>query len=157
MRHAHALIALTLLLSPPALAQEDQPRPVGQIALLPIGDSGRDDIVGLVKTHWRPYFQTQDPLAFDRDSVRAGRFDLDNDGRAELLVMITKTGWEAEHGFPLVVAAWTDKGWNAVGWSWGDEDTVFATDQVIDAWRSIDTGTQYLRWNRALYERVEKN
>ena len=157
MRHAHALIALTLLLAPPALAQADQPRPVGQIALLPIGDSGREDIVGLVKTHWRPYFQTQDPLAFDRDSVRAGRFDLDHDGRAELVVMITKTGWEAENGFPLVVAVWTDKGWNAIGWSWGDQDTVFPTDQIIANWRTIDTGTQYLRWDRGLYGRIEKN
>ncbi|MBR9973106.1 hypothetical protein [Magnetospirillum sulfuroxidans] len=156
MRHAHALFALSLLLSPPAQAQEDLPRPVAQIALLPIGDDGRDDVIALVSAHWSPYFQTAHPQAFGREAIRAGRFDLDGDGQPELLLMLNKTGWEAQYGFPLVIANWTDKGWNAVGWSWGDEDTVFATDEIVDGWRSVDTGTQLLRWDRGLYSRVER-
>lgn len=156
MRHAHALLALTLMLPLPALGQE-APRPVGQIALLPLPDQGRDDVIGLVKTHWQPYFETQHPQAFGRESLRAGRFDLNGDGQAELLVMLAKDGWQAQQGFPLVVANWTAKGWNAVGWSWGDEDTVFATDEIRDHWRTIDTGTQYLYWDRGLYSRADKN
>lgn len=156
MRHAHALIVLALMLPLPAQGQE-APRPVSQIALLPLPDQGRDDVIALVKTHWQPYFETQHPQAFGRESLRAGRFDLNGDGQAELLVMLTKDGWQAQQGFPLVVANWTAKGWNAVGWSWGDEDTVFATDEIRDTWRTIDTGTQYLYWDRGLYSRADKN
>ena len=157
MRHAHALLALSLLLPLPALGQEEPPRPVGQVALLPLPDQGRDDVVALVKAHWLPYFQTQDPQGFGRESLRAGRFDLDGDSQAELLVLVNKPGWEAQQGFPLVVAAWTDRGWNAIGWSWGDEDTVFVTDEIRQGWRTIDTGTQFLYWDKGLYSRADKN
>lgn len=156
MRHAHTLSILFALIASPVLAQGQPPTPVAQIALLPIGDDDRDDVIALVKTHWLPYFQTQHPQAFGRESVRTGRFDLDGDGQAELLVMVTKADWAAQQGQPLVVATWTNAGWNAIGWSWGDEDTVFATSEIVDGWRSVDTGTQVLRWDRGLYSRHDK-
>ena len=156
MRHAHILLALLLLVAVPARAQTDLPRPISQIALLPIGDQGRDDVIALVKTHWLPYFETQHPQAFGRESIRAGRFDLNGDGQAELLVMVVKPDWAAQQGQPIVVASWTDKGWNAVGWSWGDEDTIFVTEEAVDGWRTIDTGSQLLRWDRGLYSRIDK-
>ncbi|MGE4281771.1 MAG: hypothetical protein AB7G62_19470, partial [Magnetospirillum sp.] len=98
----HALIALSLFFLPLcAHAQAPVPAPVGQIAMLPMPDKGLDDVVALVKTHWKPYFETQSTEAFGRESLRFGRFDLDGDNRAELVVMVTKAGWEAEQGFPL--------------------------------------------------------
>lgn len=157
MRYVHTLIALLCLSPLPALAQAQPPRPVAQVAMLPVAEQGRDDVVALVKAHWGPYFQTQHPQGFGREALRVGRFDLDGDGLAELLVLLDKPDWEAEHGFPLVVAVWTDKGWNAVGWAWGDQDTVFVTDEIRDGWRTIDTGTQFLYWDKGLYSRVDKN
>lgn len=153
-----ALIALSLIFLPLcAHAQAPVPAPVGQIALLRLPDSGQDDVIALVKTHWKPYFETQAAEAFGRESLRFGRFDLDGDNRAELVVMVTKAEWAAEQGFPLVVATWTDKGWLAVGWSWGDEDTLFATDEIRQGWRTIDTGTQFLYWDGKTYARTDKN
>lgn len=160
MRHAHALVALTLFLTPlaaSAQAQAPAPVPVGQIAMLPLPAQGQDDVVALVKTHWKPYFETQGSDSFGRESLRFSRFDLDGDNRSELVVMLTKAGWEAEQGFPLVVASWTDKGWRAIGWSWGDEDTLFATDEIRQGWRTLDTGTQFLYWDGRTYARIDKN
>lgn len=158
MRHAPALIALALLFSPLcAHAQAPVPAPVGQIAMLPLPASGQDDVIALVKAHWTPYFETQRAEAFGRESLRFGRFDLDGDSRAELVVMVTKADWEAEQGFPFVVASWTDAGWQAIGWSWGDEDTLFATDDIRQGWRTVDTGTQFLYWDGKTYARSDKN
>ncbi len=150
-----SVLALLLCLAAPALA-EDGPTPVGQVALLPLGDAVRPDIEALIQVHWKDYYRTGAEHAFDRDRIRVGRFDLNGDGRAELLLMIDQDDWEADLGRPLVVADWSVKGWKAVGWSWGDDETVFATDEIVGGWRTIDTGTQYLRWDGRIYQRVDK-
>lgn len=149
------LVFCLLIAALPAAAQEVL-RPLGQVPMLPLPPGDHPEIVTLLRAHWEPYFNTGHPQAFGRDAVRVGRFDVDGDGRAELFVLIDHDAWEAQHGRPLVVANWTKKGWNAVGWSWGDEDTVFVTTERIDGWRTIDTGTQFLRWDRGVYQRVEK-
>lgn len=150
-----AALLLSLTIALPAAAQET-PRPVGQVPLLPLPAGDHPDLDALLQAHWRPYYNTQHDQGFGRDKVRAGRFDVDGDGRAELFLLIDQDSWEAPHGRPLVVANWTARGWNAIGWSWGDEDTVFVTAETIDGWRTIDTGTQLLRWSRGVYERIEK-
>lgn len=155
MRTLVLLLAL-LLVAPLAQAQDKELRPVAQIALLPLKPGPQDEVEALIRAYWKPYYQTQAPHAFGRDKVRAGRFDLDGDGQAELILLIDQEDWEAERGRPLVVAKWTDKGWLAVGWSWGDEDTVFVIDEAFLGWQTIDTGSQWLRWGGKEYQRVDK-
>lgn len=146
---------LSLLFALPAAAF-DAPRPFAQVPMLPVSGALPEDVRTLVRAHWAPYFETADPAAFHTDTLRLGRFDLNGDGKAELFVMIAHPAWEAEHGKPLAVATWTRKGWVTVGWSWGDEDTLFATEEVQGGWRGLDTGTQLLRWSRFEYQRIEK-
>lgn len=148
-------LLLALLVTFPAAAQE-LPRPLAQVPMLPLPQGQHADVEALIRAHWAPYFNTSHQQGFSRDKVRVGRFDVDGDSRAEIFLLIEDEAWEAQHGRPLVVANWTDKGWNAVGWSWGDEDTVFVTAETIDGWRTIDTGTQLMRWDRGVYARVEK-
>ncbi len=150
------LLSVLLLFAVPALA-DDGIAPVGQIALMPPGEIDHPDIEAIIRTHWKDYYRTGAEHSFDRDKVRVGRFDLNGDGLAELIVMIDDADWEAEHGKPLLVADWINKGWRAVGWSWGDDETVFATTEIVAGWRTIDTGTQYLRWDGKLYQRVNKS
>lgn len=153
--HRFTLLLALLVIALPAAAQE-QPRPLGQVPMLPLDAGEHADIETLLRSYWPPYFNTGHAEGFGRDAVRAGRFDIDGDGRAELFVMIEHPTWTAEHGQPLVVATWSNKGWNAVGWSWGDEDTVFVTNETIGGWRTIDTGTQLMRWERSDYGRTDK-
>jgi hypothetical protein len=155
MRFLVALLLLCLTIAAPAAAQ-DSLRPVGQVPVLPLPQGDHPDIDALLRAHWAPYYNTQHEHGFGRDKVRAGRFDIDGDGRPELFVLIDQASWEAESGHPLVVAKWTQHGWSAIGWSWGDEDTIFATAEIIGGHRTIDTGTQFLRWGRGVYDRVEK-
>lgn len=155
MRFLAALLLLCLATAHPAAAQES-PRPVGQVPVLPLPPGDHPDIEALLRAHWAPYYNTGHEHAFDRGKVRAGRFDIDGDGHPELFVLINQAAWEAEGGHPLVVAKWMAQGWTAIGWSWGDEDTIFATAEIIDGRRTIDTGTQLLRWGRGVYERVAK-
>lgn len=155
MHRIIALLALLLFVAP-AAAQESPPRPVSQIALLPLPASGADDVAALLKAHWGQYFETGTDQGFGRDAVRIGYFDLNGDGKVELLVMVTRPDWATDAGQPIAVAAWTGAAWNAIGWSWGDEDTVFATDEIVARWRTIDTGSQWLRWDNGLYGRVDK-
>ncbi|CAA7627136.1 hypothetical protein [Magnetospirillum sp. UT-4] len=152
---ARLLAALLLSIALPAAAA-DAPRQIAQLPLLPLPPGTHNDILALVRVHWRPYFETADANAFDRSALRVGRLDLNGDGRAELAVMIAKPEWEAEQGQPFVLATWTARGWLAVGWGWGDEDTVFATEESARGWLTVDTGTQLLRWDGKEYRRYGK-
>lgn len=150
-----ALLLLCLTAALPAHAA-DVPRPISQVPLLPLPPGEHAELEALLRAHWGPYYNVKGEQGFGRDKVRAGRFDVDGDGRAELFVLIAQESWEGQDGRPLVVANWTARGWNAIGWSWGDEDTVFVTTETINGWRTIDTGTQLMRWGQGIYDRVEK-
>ncbi len=155
MRRLCASLLLFLSLAAPAGAGAD-PRPVGQVPLLPLGDGVHEDIDNLLAAHWRDHFNTNAEHAFGPDAVRVGRFDLNGDGKTELLLMVDAPGWNADPGSPFVVAQWIKQRWVAVGWGWGDEDTLFATDEVVGGWRSLDTGTQVLRWSGRDYGLTDK-
>lgn len=146
------LLALAILAPCPAvLAGDDVPRPVAQVALLPLSEASHLDIDALFATHWRAYYNTGAADGFRQTHIRAGRIDLDGDGNAELIAMIDHDVWSASDGKPMVIATWTKKGWLAVGWGWGDEETVFATAEVVKGWHTIDTGSQILTWNGKEY------
>lgn len=155
MRHMTTLLFVLLASTVPAAAQEGL-RPVSQIPLLAVADGVHEDIDTLLLAHWQAHFNTDAEHAFGREQVRVGRIDLDGDDRAELVLMVDAPGWHADQGSPFVVAQWSDKRWLAVGWGWGDEDTLFATDEIKSGWRSIDTGTQVLRWDGTEYSFSDK-
>jgi hypothetical protein len=150
MRRMTALLFVLLAYAVPALAQ-DVVRPVSQIPLLSMADGAHDDIDSLLQVYFQAHFNTQAEYAFGREHLRVGRFDLDGDGRAELVLMVDAPGWHANQGAPFVVAQWINKRWVGIGWGWGDEDTLFATTEIQGGWRSIDTGTQILRWTGKEY------
>jgi len=156
MRRLCANLLLALSLAAPAAAGAE-PRPVGQVPLLPMADGVHEDIDNLMQVYWKAHFNTDAEHAFGRDAVRVGRFDLNNDGRAELVLMVDAPGWRADQGNPFVVAQWIKRRWVGIGWGWGDEDTLFATDEVVGGWRSIDTGPQMLRWSGKEYSFSDKN
>lgn len=151
------LLACLLLLSPLAAhsAEIADMRPTAQVALLPAPDHDDPALLGFVGALWGRYFQTNDPQAFGRAALRVGRMDLNGDGQAELMVLIDAPDWESGQGYPLVVANWTKDGWNAIGWSWGDEDSLFVLDDVVDGWHSLTTGTQVLRWDHGVYGGID--
>ncbi|MBX9635897.1 MAG: hypothetical protein K2X44_13020 [Magnetospirillum sp.] len=150
-----ALLFVLLALAAPATAQEAL-RPVSQIPLLAVADGVHEDLDSLIQIYWQAHFNTNAEYAFGREQLRVGRVDLDGDGRAELVLMVDAIGWNADQGSPFVVAQWINKRWVAIGWGWGDEDTVFVTDEIKDGWRSIDTGTQLLRWAGTEYSFSDK-
>lgn len=154
MRHIAFALALSLS-ALPALAQELH-RTVAQVALLPLSEGPHDDIEALLRTHWKPFYGSAVEHGFTMKQVRAGRIDLDNDGQAELFLMIDAPNWEAAHGKPFVAARWTAKGWSAAGWGWGDEDGIFLTAERLSGWLSIDTKDHWMRWNGKVYQLVEK-
>ena len=155
MTRIAALLLASLALAAPARAADDS-RPFAQVPLVPAADPVPADVDALVKAFWQPYYYGTDEHAFTRDNLRVGRIDLDGDERAELVLMIDARGWEAEHGNPFVVAQWRKGRWIAVGWGWGDEDTVFATTEVLGGWRSIDGGRALLRWTGKEYQSEAK-
>lgn len=155
MRPMTVLLFVLLALAHPAVAQESV-RPVSQIPLLPLADGAQPDVDDLLAAFWQPYFNTGAEHSFGRDRVRAGRVDLNDDDRAELVLMIDAPGWQADQGNPFVIATWTNKRWVAVGWGWGDEDTLFATDEIMGGWRSVDSGTQLLQWSGKEYSFRDK-
>ena len=150
-----ASLLLALSLSLPAAAGAE-PRLVGQVPLLPMADGVHEDIDSLVVAHWKGHFNTSAEHSFGRDAIRVGRFDLNGDNRAELVLMVDAPGWQAAQGNPFVVAQWIKQRWIAIGWGWGDEDTLFATDELNAGWRSIDSGTQVLRWTGKEYIASDK-
>lgn len=153
-RIAAFLLAMTALAAP-ARATDDA-RPVAQVPLVPLAEAVPDDVDALVRTFWSEYYNTRAESAFTRDNLRIGRIDLDGDDRSELVVMVDAPGWEAEQGNPFVVAQWRKTRWIAVGWGWGDEDTVFATTEVLGGWRSIDGGKVVMRWVGREYRAEDK-
>lgn len=135
-----------------APVRADEPlRPAGQIALLPLAPGPHDDLEVLLQAFWKDYYNTGILNGFGRENLRVGRTDLDGDGYDELVMMITAVGWENDHGYPFVVAQWRKGRWIAVGWGSGDEDTVFSTTEAKAGWRTIDTGTELLRWDGKQY------
>lgn len=141
--------AFAALLAAAPVAAQEAPRLAAQVALLPMPERGLADVEALVRSHWKAHYETGHEDGFTREHLRAGRFDLDDDGRPELFVMIDKENWVAEHGKPFVVAEWggAARGWYAIGWGWSDEDTIFATTEKIAGWRSIETNAHLLRWD----------
>jgi len=153
-RFAFALL-LPLFLAAPAAAQ-DYGRPAAAVALQPLPETETPDIDAVLKTHWKAYYNAGGATGFFRDQVRAGRIDLNEDGQAELFLLIDSPAWKSDKGQPLLVARWTAKGWAAIGWSLADSDGVFVTSQRVEGWATIETPSQYLRWNGASYQAIDK-
>ena len=61
-----------------------------------------------------------------------------------------------DKGLPIVVARWSSKGWNPVGWTYGDSDNVFVTARRVQGWAIIETSSQWLVWNGAIYQPQDK-
>ncbi|HTH17166.1 MAG TPA: hypothetical protein VL974_10975 [Magnetospirillum sp.] len=155
MSRIAAPLLLLVALAFPAWAA-DYLRPIAQVPLLPLADGPHEDIDALVQDLWKPYYNTADEHAFGRDNLRVGRVDLDGDGKDELVLMIDAPGWNDVNGNTLVVAQWRNKHWFAIGLGWGDEDTVFTTNDIRQGWRTIETGTQLMRWVGREYKVEEK-
>lgn len=154
MRTPFAALVLALLAAP-SLA-DDAPVPAAQIPMLSLSTPLPWEVESALQTYWKDHYLASGDNGFGADKVRAGRFDLNGDGKAELILMVEDESWEAELGRPFLVANWSRTGWNAIGWSWGDEETLFATTETFGGWRTIDTGTQLLRWDGRIYQRVDK-
>lgn len=155
MNRFAALVLATLTFAAPALAADDV-RPFAQVPLVPLVAEMSDDMNTLVWSLWPSYYNSGGENSFGRDNLRMGRIDLNGDDRPELVLMIDAPGWEADAGNPFVIAQWRKDRWVAVGWGWGDEDTTFATTEVVGGWRSIDGGKQVLRWIGTEYRIEEK-
>jgi hypothetical protein len=155
MRIVLALVLALMAASLPAAAQ-DYGRPLAQVGLQPLPDTPTPDIDLALKTYWPAYFNSGAKFGFFRDQVRAGRIDLDEDGKAELFIIIDSPDWQSDKGFPMLVARWTAKGWSAIGWGFGDSDQVFVTGSRVDGWATIETPSQWLRWNGASYQALDR-
>lgn len=151
------ILALALLtcLAGPATAQ-DYGRPLAQVALQPLPETETPDIEVLLKANWKAYYNSGGQFGFFRDQVRAGRIDLNEDGRAELFLLIDSPAWTSGKGQPLLVAGWTAKGWTPIGWSFADSDGVFVTSSRVEGWATIETPSQWLRWNGTAYQPLDK-
>lgn len=150
-----ALILCTVAVANSCAAQEFG-RPMAQVALQPLPEAETPDIEAVLKAHWRAYYNGSGEFAFFRDQVRAGRIDLNEDGRAELFLLIDAPGWGSDKGFPLLVAQWTAKGWQPIGWSFADPDGVFVTAGRVDGWATVETPSQWLRWNGASFQAIDR-
>lgn len=155
MKRMAAFLLACLVLAAPAKAADDA-RPFAQVPLLPVADQLPDDLETAVWAWWPTYFNSGRENSFGRGDLRVGRIDLNGDDRPELVLMIDAPGWEAANGNPFVVAQWRKNRWVAVGWGWGDEDTLFATTEVQGGWRSLDTGSQVMRWTGREYRPEDK-
>ncbi|ARJ68281.1 hypothetical protein WV31_20470 [Magnetospirillum sp. ME-1] len=154
MRTVIALLVLMLLpLSAPA---QDFGRLMAQVALQPLPEGETPDIDLLLRTQWKAYYNAGGTYGFFRDQVRAGRIDLNEDGQAELFILIDSPAWASPKGFPLLVAGWTPRGWTAIGWSFADSDSVFVTSERIDGWATILTPTQALQRVGKSYQAIDR-
>lgn len=151
MRRLALLFLALFAFTAPALAQ-DGLRLTAQVPLLPLADSVQPDIDDLAVALWQPYYHTRAEHAFARENLRAGRFDLNADGEAELILMVVAPGWEADQGNPFVIARWVNRRWLAIGWGWGDEDSLFATNDVAAGWRTLVSHSQVIRWSGREYQ-----
>ncbi|MGE5476209.1 MAG: hypothetical protein ACM3Q1_06110 [Bacteroidales bacterium] len=150
-----ALLLAVLTLAAPARAQDDV-RPFAQVPLVPATEQLPDDVEAMVWAFWPSYYKSGGENTFGREHLRLGRIDLNGDDRAELVLMIDAPGWESAQGNPFVVAQWRKNRWVAVGWGWGDEDTVFATTETLGGWHSIDGGKVVMRWQGREYRLEDK-
>ena len=149
------IAAIVIALSTPAPA-EDYGQLLAQVALQPLPESETPDIEALLKANWKAYYNAGGQYGFFRDQVRAGRIDLNEDGRAELFILIDSPAWNSDKGQPLLVAQWTKSGWAPIGWSFADSDSVFVTNGRVGGWATIETPNQWLRWNGAGYQALDK-
>jgi hypothetical protein len=150
------ILTLALLLAPLSAAAQDFGKLVAQVALLPLPESETPDIDLLLRTQWKAYFNAGGTHGFFRDQVRAGRIDLDEDGKAELFILIDSPAWTTPKGLPLLVAGWTTRGWTAIGWSFADSDSVFVTSERIDGWATVLTPTQALQRVGKSYQAIDR-
>jgi hypothetical protein len=156
MRILFALLALlSLSLSRPAPAA-DFGRMVAQVALQPLPDEETPDIDQLLRSQWKAYYNAGGSHGFFRDQVRAGRIDLNEDGQAELFILIDSPAWTSAKGQPLLVAGWTSRGWAPIGWSFADSDGVFVSSERIDGWATILTPTQALQRVGKSYQAIDR-
>lgn len=154
MRILFALLALLPLSLPVSAA--DFGRMVAQVALQPLPDEETPDIDLLLRSQWKAYYNGGGTYGFFRDQVRAGRIDLNEDGQAELFILIDSPAWASAKGQPLLVAGWTSRGWAPIGWSFAEPDTVFVTSERIDGWATILTPTQALQRVGKSYQAIER-
>ncbi len=156
MRNRFSILILLALTTALPVAAQDFGRPLAQVALQPLPETETPDIEALLRANWRAYYNGSGDFAFFRDQVRAGRIDLNEDGQAELMILIDSPAWISDKGQPLLVARWTNHGWAVIGWSFGDSDGVFVTSQRSDGWASIETPSQWLRWNGSGYRPTDR-
>lgn len=149
------LLALPLAFSSPVSAQE-MPRPAAQVALQPLPEAETPDIEQFVRSQWKAYYNGTGPYAFYRDQIRAGRIDLNEDGKAELFILIDSPAWTSDKGQPLVAATWTANGWSPIAFAQGDSDGVFVTDERIDGWATIATPSQILQRVGKGYQAIDR-
>jgi hypothetical protein len=154
MRILLALLAL-LLLPLPATAQNFG-RMLAQVALQPLPEAETPDIELLLRTQWKAYYNAGGSHGFFRDQVRAGRIDLDEDGQAELFILIDSPAWASAKGQPLLIAGWTPKGWTPIGWSFADSDSVFVTSERINGWATILTPPHALQRVGKSYQAIDR-
>jgi len=152
---ATLILFLLTCLARPAFAQE-YGQPMAEVALQPLPETGTPDIEAVLKAHWRAYYNAGGQYGFFRDQVRAGRIDLNEDGRAELFLLIDSPAWASDKGQPLMVAQWDGTGWDPIGWGFADPDGVFVTSGRVDGWATIETPSQWLRWNGTGYQALDK-
>ena len=151
------LALLVLLFSPLSATAQDFGRLVAQVALQPLPEGETPDIDLLLRTQWKAYYNAGGTHGFFRDQVRAGRIDLNEDGQAELFILIDSPAWASAKGMPLLVAGWTSKGWTPIGWSYADSDSVFVTSESIDGWATILTPTQELQRVGKSYQAIDRH
>lgn len=154
MKRIAVCLVCLLSLATPARAMDDV-HPVAQVPLVPPAETLPDDLLALLYGLWPEYYNSGREDGFTRDNLRLGRIDLNGDGTSELVLMIDAPGWEAPPGNPFVVAQWRKKRWVPIGWGWGDEDTVFATDNSFDGWLGIDSSKMSMRWTGKEYRTEE--
>ena len=147
---------LFLVLFSTTAAAQDAGRLMAQVALQPLPEAATPDIEALLKANWRAYYNSSGTHGFYRDQVRAGRIDLNEDGQAELFLLIDSPAWISNKGQPLLVARWTSKGWSVIGWSFADSDGVFVTSSRVDGWAGIETPSQWLSWNKTGYRAQDR-
>ncbi|KIM00255.1 hypothetical protein CCC_03043 [Paramagnetospirillum magnetotacticum MS-1] len=150
------LALLTLLLLPLGATAQDFGRLMAQVALQPLPEGETPDIDLLLRTQWKAYYNAGGTHGFFRDQVRAGRIDLNEDGQAELFILIDSPAWTSAKGQPLLVAGWTTRGWTPIGWGFADSDSVFVTSERIDGWATILTPTQALQRVGRSYQAIDR-
>ncbi len=148
-----------LLLLWPVFTVRAEPHPLAQIPLFSFENNNvPDDIAAVVKRYWGQFYNRSGPKSFGPDSLRYGFTDLNNDGAQDLILVIEHPAWASGDGYVMLVGTWSKNlnRWLTIGWSWGDAETLFSTDEVISGWRTLDTGSQYLAWNGTIYKSRKK-